>query len=113
MLGVPSKTFSLNSSYYAPHWSATVTAMRAFDWIGYDRARLIAQPTPPTDVALREYWLNYNGFTHLRATLTRDILQGVGIMLTGDNLLGHQLGEPDNLTVVPGRTVSVGLKATF
>jgi hypothetical protein len=34
-------------------------------------------------------------------------------MLIGDNLLGVQQGEPDNATIVPGRTVTAGLKAKF
>jgi hypothetical protein len=34
-------------------------------------------------------------------------------VLTGDNLLGQQSGEPDNVTVVPGRTVTAGIKAKF
>jgi len=33
--------------------------------------------------------------------------------MTGDNLLGTQRGEPDNVTVVPGRTITAGLQAKF
>jgi hypothetical protein len=31
--------------------------------------------------------------------------------VSGENLLNRQQGEPDNITVVPSRTLSLGLKA--
>jgi hypothetical protein len=31
----------------------------------------------------------------------------------GENLLDEQRGEPDNITVLPGRTVSAGLRLSF
>jgi hypothetical protein len=34
-------------------------------------------------------------------------------MVTAENLLDHQLGEPDNVTVLPGRTITGGLRAKF
>lgn len=113
MLGVPARTASIDASWYASAWSASITATRARSWINYDRLALIRQPAPVTGAALRRYWHNYNGFTHLRASFTRDLARGFTLLFTGDNLLGKQLGEPDNLTVVPGRTVSVGVRATF
>jgi len=33
--------------------------------------------------------------------------------VTGTNLLDRQQGEPDNATVLPGRTVTAGVRATF
>jgi iron complex outermembrane receptor protein len=33
--------------------------------------------------------------------------------LNGSNLLDRQTGEPDNVTVLPGRTVSFGIRTTF
>jgi hypothetical protein len=35
------------------------------------------------------------------------------LTLRGENLLDQQLGEPDNITVLPGRTISVGVRAAF
>jgi iron complex outermembrane receptor protein len=35
------------------------------------------------------------------------------VVLTGRNLLDAQRGEPDNVTVVPGRTLTAGLQAKF
>ena len=32
---------------------------------------------------------------------------------TGTNLLGRQTGEPDNIAVVPGRTLRLGLRNMF
>jgi hypothetical protein len=33
--------------------------------------------------------------------------------VSGDNLLGYQRNEPDNLTITPGRTVMTGVKVKF
>jgi hypothetical protein len=33
--------------------------------------------------------------------------------ISGENLLNHQRGEPDNITVVPGRTILTGLRLKF
>jgi hypothetical protein len=35
------------------------------------------------------------------------------VVRVGDGLLDHQLGEPDNTTVLPGRTITAGLQAKF
>ena len=35
------------------------------------------------------------------------------LLVTGENLLGGQLGEPDNATIRPGRTITAGLRAGF
>ena len=113
MLGVPARTMTLDASWLATNWSASAAVARAFDWINYDRVGLIAQPNPVTGLGLRNFWQRYNGFTHVRATVTRTLTHGLTLQFIGDNLLGKQLGEPDNLTVVPGRTVSIGVKAAF
>jgi len=34
-------------------------------------------------------------------------------VVTGDNLLGGQLGEPDNVTIRPGRSMTVGIRTSF
>ena len=62
---------------------------------------------------LRAYWMRYDGPVHLRATTSRDIVNGFALTIAGDNLLNHQTGEPDNATIVPGRTVTVGVRAKF
>jgi iron complex outermembrane receptor protein len=49
----------------------------------------------------------------LRLTGSRELGRGIELLLTGDNLLGGQLGEPDNVTIRPGRTVTGGLRASF
>jgi hypothetical protein len=35
------------------------------------------------------------------------------MLVIGDNLMGGQVGEPDNLTIRQGRTFSGGLRASF
>jgi hypothetical protein len=37
----------------------------------------------------------------------------VTLVATGSNLFNYQRGEPDNITVVPGRTITMGMKAEF
>ena len=59
---------------------------------------------------LRDFWREYGGVTHLKATMTLHLRGGFGLTLIGDNLLDRQTGEPDNLTVLPGRTVSLGVR---
>jgi iron complex outermembrane receptor protein len=43
----------------------------------------------------------------------RNFYRGLSLTLSGENLLNRQHGEPDNITVVPGRTLSFGLRAVM
>ena len=120
MLDVPARTVSLTAGWSSTRWAATVTGYRAEDWISYDRVALLrslmATTRPSRDFVgpmLRNYWMTYGGVTHLRAMLSRSIRRGIILTLTGDNLLDQQRGEPDNVTVLPGRTFSVGVRAEF
>ena len=45
--------------------------------------------------------------------LTRQLVGALGLTLSGRNLLDIQRGEPDDLTVLPGRTLTAGLTAKF
>ena len=121
MLAVPARTFSTTASYQGESWFMAIAATRANDWINYDRVSLanwyVAQtPNPnrePTGGRLRTYWRSYDGQTHLRLTTSRDLVRGVALLVIGENLVGGQLGEPDNVTIRPGRTVTAGLRASF
>jgi iron complex outermembrane receptor protein len=117
MLSVPKTTMSGSAMWLAAHWSGSVTAYRAEDWMYYDRLTVAQQYAAGdrafTGTALRKYWLNYAGVTHLRATFTHDLRFRFSLMLTGDNLLNKQTGEPDNIAVLPGRTIFVGLRGDF
>jgi iron complex outermembrane receptor protein len=121
MLGVPAHTLSFGATWIAPRWSAALSATRATDWINYDRIALArayvgtddSSQGDLTGARLREFWRPYGGATHLRATASRDVGRGLTLLVVGDNLLGEQLGEPDNLTIRQGRTVSGGLRAAF
>ncbi len=119
MLGVPAGTASLSASSSLAGFRASLTASRAFDWINYDRLRL-AQDYASCDACtagdltgdrLRSYWITYDGVTRLRASVARELRGGLGARLTLDNLTNQQRGEPDNITVLPGRTVLFGLTA--
>jgi len=123
MLAVPARTGTLTFSYLANKWFASLGATRAMDWINYDRLSLATafarsngytiKDKDLTGANLRTFWKAYGGDTHLRLTGSRDLKRGVALLLTADNLLGGQLGEPDNVTIRPGRTVTAGLRASF
>lgn len=120
MLEVPTLTLSGTAAYRAQGWTAALTGYRAFDWINYDRLALArdfqARTRPAAEMAgpgLRGYWRRYDGVPRVNATATLDVARGTVLVLTADNLLDRQRGEPDNLTIVPGRTLLLGLRAAF
>ncbi|HEY3133289.1 MAG TPA: TonB-dependent receptor [Gemmatimonadaceae bacterium] len=118
MLEVPSKTGSLSAAWSVGGWTSFVVASRSWDWIDYDRVALAGAFSNSTQAdaqlvgqELRNYWLKYSGVTRLRASIGRTLYRGLSFTLSGENLLNRQHGEPDNITVVPGRTLSFGLRA--
>lgn len=118
MLEVPAKTGSLTAALTEASWTGSLSASRSWDWINYDAVALAGafSNSTQTDAALvgqelRNYWLRYAGVTRLRASIGRNLFGGLAFTLSGENLLNRQHGEPDNITVVPGRTLSFGLKA--
>ena len=120
MLDVPARTTSLSGSWTGSGWFTSLTVSRAADWTGYDRLAVADALTSgglaPRDLVggrLRGYWRQYDGVTRLRANVSRDLFRGLSLVIAGDNLLGQQCGEPDNATVVPGRTITAGVKAKF
>jgi outer membrane receptor protein involved in Fe transport len=120
MLEVPALTLSGTAAWTGRRASAALTAYRAFDWINYDRLALArdfqAETRAPQQMAgaqLRDYWRRYDGVPRVNATATLDLPRGTVLVLTADNLLDQQQGEPDNLTIVPGRTLMLGLRAAF
>ena len=120
MLAVPAGTASMSASWNVLGWRAGMTATRAFDWVNYDRLKLAKDYAATcstctaddlTGSRLRSYWIDYDGVTRLRGSLYRELSRGLGLRLTVDNLTNKQSGEPDNITVLPGRTVLLGLSA--
>jgi hypothetical protein len=49
----------------------------------------------------------------LSATASYDLRRALSLVATADNLLNHQFGKPDNVTVLLGRTIAGGLRARF
>jgi iron complex outermembrane receptor protein len=120
MLEVPERTLSATASYARGPWSASVTGSRAFDWVNYDRLALAdaveSRDRPPQDLIgeqLRSFWRLYPGVNRLRANVSYDLGRALSLVATADNLLNHQFGEPDNVTVLPGRTIAGGVRARF
>ena len=117
VLGVPARTVSATVSWSSERWSAQVGVSRAFDWIEYDRLSLATAyvgfsraDVPLYGADLRGYWRDYGGMTRVRASASRVLARGLSFTLTGENLLNFQRGEPDNATIVPGRTITTGLR---
>lgn len=120
MLEVPARTFGLTAAYGAKRWNSSWSVTRAMDWINYDQLRIAEElskvsfdPRNVSGVYLRNYWREYDGATRLRGNFAFTLTHGLSLVLTGDNLLNLQRGEPDNVTVVPGRTLTAGLRTRF
>ena len=120
MLEVPARTAGLSAAWTASRWSAVGSLARAFDWVNYDKVALAttiaADATGeriPVGTALRAYWRSYEGNAHASLRLSYAMLPRSWISVSGDNLLNHQVGEPDDITVVPGRTLGLGLRTAF
>jgi iron complex outermembrane receptor protein len=120
MLDVPAQTFGLSLRWDDGPWNASLGATRVADWIGYDRiaaAQTFVTPGRPATAlagpALRQLWIPYDGVTRVHASLMRDLPGALTLILSGENLLNHQTGEPDNITILPGRSIAIGLRARF
>jgi hypothetical protein len=122
MLAVPARTLSATAEWtpgrrHGLQLSSTIS--RASDWINYDRlaiAEALISGSTADDLTgnkLRQFWATYPGATRLRSSASLDVWRGMVLSVTGENLLNYQRGEPDTITIVPGRTILVGLKARF
>jgi hypothetical protein len=63
-------------------------------------------PREDIGVQLRSFWREYPGVNRLRASASYDLRRTLSFVISAENLLDHQLGEPDNVTVLPGRTIT-------
>ena len=120
MLAVPARTLSASASWESRLFNASATISRASDWINYDRLAIAAEliaaegdATTLTGDQLRRFWVSYPGANRLRASFALPPWRGLVFTVTGDNLLNYQRGEPDTITIVPGRTITAGVKARF
>jgi iron complex outermembrane receptor protein len=119
MLGVPEHTGSISAGWSRRRWSTSWTVARASDWIDYDRLAIArhledwASGEAATGASLRDFWVRYPGTTRVRGTFNFDMPRGLKLTLTGENLGGQQRGEPDNMTVLPGRSITAALRANF
>ncbi len=120
VLGVPGRAAGLALTWTPHRWQFQLGGTQVADWINYDRLALAATylrgGTPArglTGSTLRSYWMSYPEVTRLRASVSHDLTRALTLRFIGDNLLDRQRGEPDNLTIVPGRTLSFGVAARF
>jgi iron complex outermembrane receptor protein len=119
-LEVPARTFGVNTGYSKGRLSMSWRVSRASDWINYDRIALLtafaAMDRDPRDFVgqnLRQYWTKYDGVTRVGGRLGFTFAKGLSLSVDGENLLNEQRGEPDNITVLPGRIISAGLGLRF
>ena len=120
MLEVPAHTLSLSAAWSRGRWTVTSTAIRASDWIGYDRRVIGAALSGGQRSArefegsnLRQFWMTYPGVTRWRAGVSLRVRDGLSLTTGGENLLNVQTGAPDNATVIAGRTVTFGVRSAF
>lgn len=120
MLDVPLYTTSLSAAWTHGRWTLTSTAIRASNWIGYDRsaigASLSASELSARELEggnLRQFWVTYPGVTRWRAGVSYRLREGLALTAGGENLLNVQTGAPDNATVIAGRTMTFGLRTSF
>jgi iron complex outermembrane receptor protein len=119
MLDVPSSTASVSAAWTAGRWTFTSSAIRAADWVGYDRAAIAeavdaaAAPRELEGLPLRRYWMAYDAVTRWRAGVSYRLRDGLSVLASGDNLLNVQTGAPDNTTVIAGRTMTFGVRTQF
>jgi outer membrane receptor protein involved in Fe transport len=120
MLEVPAQTMGVSAMYTTTRWFTSWSVSRASDWINYDRIALasaFANQNYPLDdfvgTQLRNYWLGYDGVTRFAGNFGYTLRHGVALSVTGENLLDKQRGEPDNITVLPGRTITGGIRVSF
>lgn len=120
MLAVPGRTAGLAVTWTPPRWQVQLAGSQAADWINYDRVGLAstflrggAPAGRLAGDALRAYWMRYGEVTRLRASVSHDLTRALALRFIGENLLDRQRGEPDNVTIVPGRTLTFGISARF
>jgi iron complex outermembrane receptor protein len=120
MLEVPARTFGMNAGYAKGRLSMSWRVSRASDWVNYDRLSLLSAFATENSESgdfvgpeLRSYWKQYSGVTRVGGRVGLTVSRGMSLMLDGENLLDEQRGEPDNITVLPGRTLSAGLRVRF
>lgn len=118
MLEVPRYTAGVNAGWRRGRWNAAVSLARAGDWVNYDKLALAGRAAAdsagfPLGRELRAYWRPYGGVTRIGARGALALGRAAALTLGAENLLNHQRDEPDNLTVVPGRTVTVGVRTSF
>lgn len=101
-------------------WQFQFGGTQVAEWINYDRLALAATylqggtaSRELTGAALRAYWAQHPAVTRLRAAIVHDLTRSLSLRFIGDNLLDRQRDEPDNVTIVPGRTLSLGVGARF
>jgi len=120
MLEVPYRTLGASASWTGRRWFTAWSVSRASDWINYDRIALasaFADQTSPTrnfvGESLRDYWRNYEGTTRIGGNFGYNLGRGLTFFVGAENLLNEQSGEPDNITILPGRAITASLRASF
>jgi outer membrane receptor protein involved in Fe transport len=122
MLDVPATTLSLAAAWQRGRWEAYTGVAHAAGWVTYDRPAIAtalergegeAEARPMAGVLMRGFWAQPPAVTRWRAGATVRLGSALLLQLNGENLLDIQRGIPDDGTVVPGRTLTLGVRTRF
>jgi iron complex outermembrane receptor protein len=115
MLEVPSWTASGTTTAGGSDRSLSLTVWRVGDWINYDWISLYTAvlKRDPNRGPPRSYWIRYPGFTQIRASARQKVWRSSEMFIRGDNLTNVQNAGRDNLHVNTGRTITIGVSATY
>jgi outer membrane receptor protein involved in Fe transport len=111
---VPSWTGHLALTMRRGRSSGTVGADLLGDWVGYDWLSYYTALSDGTTApaSLRPFWLDYPATARVHALFADAPSERFDWFVKVENLGNRQRDTRDNLAIVPGRTVSVGVNVT-
>lgn len=120
MLDVPARTLSLAAGWQRGRVALHTGVAHAADWVTYDRATIAealdageGRGRPLEGAQLRGFWARPTAVTRWRAGGTVRLTGALLLQVNGENLLDVQRGAPDDGAVIPGRTLTLGLRTQF
>lgn len=120
MLDVPARTLSLAAAWQRGRWALHSGVAHAADWVTYDRATIASALEGGEEGAralggaqMRGFWARPAAVTRWRAGGTVRLAGALLLQVNGENLLNVQRGVPDDGTVIPGRTLTLGVRTQF
>lgn len=112
LLGVPEGTAALSVSVPMPD-RTTITAGMSWigRWINYDWLAFFG--SEPYRGSMRAYWIRYPSVTKLNLAVTRPVGRHLVAFVDVHNLTNNRRFEADNLSVLPGRRTTLGVRFSY